>query len=110
MRPHTTLYVSSYYYICPHTTIYVSSYYYICVLILYMCRHAPRYLSSYYYTCVLMHVSAMCPHTTISVLMLPDTQAAGDLAASAGHKKKESRPLHARPLHTTELQHEDTYI
>jgi hypothetical protein len=32
--PHTTIYVSSYYYMCPHTTIYVSSYYYVCVLIL----------------------------------------------------------------------------
>ena len=32
--------VSSYYYMCPHTTMYVSSHYYICVLILlYMCPH-----------------------------------------------------------------------
>ncbi len=30
-------------YMCPHTTIYVSSYYYICVLIrLYMCPHSAR--------------------------------------------------------------------
>jgi hypothetical protein len=42
-------------YMCPHTTIYVSSHYYICVLILlYMCPQ-------YYY---------MCPHTTICVLIL----------------------------------------
>jgi hypothetical protein len=25
MFPHTTIYVSSYYYMCPHTTIYLSS-------------------------------------------------------------------------------------
>jgi len=55
MRPHSTLYVSSYYYICvlillymrPHTTIYVSSFYYICVLILlYMCPHTTIYESA----------------------------------------------------------------
>ena len=27
-RSNTTIYVSSYFYMCPHTTIYVSSYYY----------------------------------------------------------------------------------
>ena len=38
-------------YMCAHTTIYVSSYYYICVLILlYMCAH-----------------TTMCPHTAIYV-------------------------------------------
>jgi hypothetical protein len=72
MCPHTTMYVSSYYYvpsatarICscrltgPHTTMYVSSYYCICVLILlYMCPHTTIYVSSYYY---------MCPHTTTHV-------------------------------------------
>jgi hypothetical protein len=49
-----------YCYMCPHTTIYVSSYYYICVLILlymcpHMCPHTTIYVSSYYY---------MCPRTT----------------------------------------------
>jgi hypothetical protein len=39
--PHTTIYVSSYYYILVLILLYVSSYYYICVLI------------SYYYRCVL---------------------------------------------------------
>ncbi len=90
---------------CPHTTIYVSTYYYICVLILryvfsyyYMCPHARRvrgesrrsyyythttiYVSSYYYICVLILGGSgvshddrttilillyMCPHTTIYV-------------------------------------------
>jgi hypothetical protein len=84
--------------ICPHTTIYVSSYYFICflillqcvVILLYMCPHTtmcPRttkHVSSCYHatTCVLMllHESScynicvlillyvlvyMCPHTTI---------------------------------------------
>ncbi len=33
---------------CPHTTIYVSSYYYMCVLILlYVCPHTTMYVSSY---------------------------------------------------------------
>ncbi len=49
--------VSSYYYMCPHTTICVSSSYYICVLIL---------LYSYYYICVLIQLH-MCPHTRIGV-------------------------------------------
>jgi hypothetical protein len=39
LEHYTTIYVSSYYYICPHATMYVSSYYYIphatvCVFIL----------------------------------------------------------------------------
>ncbi len=35
---HTTIHVSSYYFICPHTTTNVPSYYYVCVLnILYVC-------------------------------------------------------------------------
>jgi hypothetical protein len=78
--PHTTRYVSSYYYMCPHTSIYarsferahtvcphtiiyVSSYYYICVLILLYttCVLILQYVSSYYY---------MCHHTNICVLIL----------------------------------------
>ena len=61
---HTTVYVSSSYFMCPHTTISVSSYYCICVLklpcvlILQMCPHTNIYVSSYYY---------LCPHTNISV-------------------------------------------
>jgi hypothetical protein len=48
---------------CPHTTIYVSSYYYICVLILlHTCPHTTTYVSAYYY--VASHYY-MCPHTTI---------------------------------------------
>ena len=47
--PYTTIYVSSYYYMCPHTTIYVSSYYNKCVLIL-----------LYIYVLILLY---MCPHT-----------------------------------------------
>jgi hypothetical protein len=67
-------------YVCTHTTIYVSSYSYICVLILlYMCPHSICiYVSSYSTTyvssfdiCVLvLHVSSyyyMCPHTTTYV-------------------------------------------
>ncbi len=69
------------YYMCPHTTIYVSSYYYASVLILlymcphttmcphillYPCPHATIYVSSYYFICVLM-LLYMCPHATIHV-------------------------------------------
>ena len=53
--------------VCPHTTICVSSYYYICVLILlYMCPHTAIYVSSYYYMssydyiCVII-LLYMCP-------------------------------------------------
>jgi hypothetical protein len=73
MCPHTTIYVSAYYYICVlHTTTYVSSYYYICVLIL-------LHVSSYYYTCVVipLHVSSfdyMRRHTTACVLILLHAQ------------------------------------
>ena len=43
-------------YMCPHSTVYVSSYCYICVLILlYMCPHTSMYV---------------CPRTTICVLLL----------------------------------------
>ncbi len=48
---------------CPHTTIYVSSYYYICVhILLYMCPHTTIYVSSYCYICVPIY---MCPDTTV---------------------------------------------
>jgi len=86
--PTTTIYVSSYSYICvlilsymcPHTTICVSSYYYMCVLILlYVCPHTNIYLSLYHYMCVLilvyvphtLHICVlilyldMCPHTLL---------------------------------------------
>ena len=43
MCPHTTLYVSSYYYVCPRTPIYVSSYYYICVSVAADVRERKRY-------------------------------------------------------------------
>jgi hypothetical protein len=46
MCPHTTTYVSSYYY-CVLILLYVSSYYYTCFLIL-------LYASSFYYICVLI--------------------------------------------------------
>ena len=50
---------------CPHTSIYVSSCYYICVLmLLYMCPHTSIYVSSYYYICVRM---LLYPHTTMYV-------------------------------------------
>jgi hypothetical protein len=64
---------------CPHTTMYVSSYYYVCVLILIcMCSHTnvmhTVYLcvSSYYFIRLLklLHVSSYyytCPHSTIYV-------------------------------------------
>ena len=67
MCPHTTIYVSSYYYICvmcPHTAMYVSSVndgvlalgddslILMCVLIL-LCPHTTVHVSSYYYKCVL---------------------------------------------------------
>ncbi len=52
---HTTIYVSSYYFMCPHTTI--------CVLILCMCPHT-IYVSAYYYMCVFI-LLYMCPHYSI---------------------------------------------
>ena len=45
--PHTTAFMSSYYYMCVLMLLYVSSCYYICVLI-------PLYVSSSYYICVLL--------------------------------------------------------
>ncbi len=43
MCPHTTTYVSPYYYVCVLILLHVSSYYYICVLILlYICPHTRR--------------------------------------------------------------------
>ncbi len=76
-------------YICPHTTTYVSSYYYICVILLtcfhtllHMCPHAAIHVSSYcYVSAYCLRVSAnyniyvrillhMCPHTNICVLIL----------------------------------------
>jgi len=63
--PHTTIYVSSYYYIC--TSMYVSSHYYICVrrrnsfptlITSYYCVLALLYI--YYYICVLI-LLYMCP-------------------------------------------------
>jgi hypothetical protein len=67
MCPHTTICVSSYYYMCPLTCVRIlllcmSSYYY-------MCPHATIYASSHYYICVLrlLYVSSycyICPHTT----------------------------------------------
>ena len=40
---------------CPDTTVYVSSYCYVCVLILlHMCPHTATYMSSYHCSCVLM--------------------------------------------------------
>jgi hypothetical protein len=87
MCPHTSIYVSSYLYICvrmplymcPHTSTYVSSYleplhvssYLYSVLIpLYipvdMCPHTSIYVSSYLYICVLI-LLYMCPHTSIYV-------------------------------------------
>ena len=46
---------------CPHTTMYVSSHYYIYVLILpYMCPRTTIYVSSHYYVCVLI-LPYICP-------------------------------------------------
>ena len=75
MCPHTTIYVSSYYYsvlilphVCPHTTMYVcphtttcvSSYYYVAYLTL-------PHLTPYTSTCVLSLVH-MCPQTSTCAL------------------------------------------
>jgi hypothetical protein len=83
MCPHTTICVSSYYYMyvssyyymyvssyynmCPHTTMYLSSCYY-----MYVSSYYDMYVSSYCYICFLtpLHVSShyyMCPHTPIYV-------------------------------------------
>ena len=82
MCPHTTKYVSSYYYMCPHTTKYVSSYYYLCphtkicvLILLYKCLILLfvrlllyilklLYVSSYYCICPHYYI---CPHTTINM-------------------------------------------
>jgi len=64
MCPHTTICVSSYYYMCPHTTIYMCPHTTTCVLILlHMCPHTTIYVSSHYYIfsshyyiCVLIHL------------------------------------------------------
>jgi hypothetical protein len=71
-RRHT---VSSYYFVWTHTSIYVSSYYYVRVLILLcMCPHTILcvlillYVLSYYYICVLI-LLYLCPHTPICVLI-----------------------------------------
>ena len=68
-------YVSSYYeHMCPHTTMYVSSYYYMCVLIpLLMCPHTTMYYvclhTTIYYVCVFILLCTtmyyVCLHTTI---------------------------------------------
>ena len=59
------LYVSSYYYMCPHTTLQVSSHYCICVLILlYICPHITMCVLILLYNCP--HTT-MCPHATIYV-------------------------------------------
>jgi hypothetical protein len=61
MSRHTTIYVSSYCYMCRHTAICVSSYCYICVLmLLYMCPHTAMYV------CVLI-LLCMCPHSAMYV-------------------------------------------
>jgi len=59
MRPHTTMYVSSYCYMCVRILLYLSSDYY-------MCPHTPIYVSAYSYMCVLI-LLYMCPHITIYV-------------------------------------------
>ena len=72
MCPHTTIYVSSYYYMCPHTTVCMSSYHYMCpyattticfLILLYMRPHTTIYV---FYICVLI-LLYMCSHTTIHV-------------------------------------------
>jgi hypothetical protein len=56
-------------YMCPHTTIYVSSYYYICVLILrYMCAEMEQPLMHQQCVLILLY---MCPHTAIYITQHP---------------------------------------
>jgi hypothetical protein len=62
-------------YMCPHTTIYVSSYCYICVLIL-LYGHTYSSIRTHMCKCgnILLHICVlillyMCPHTTICVLI-----------------------------------------
>jgi hypothetical protein len=71
MRPHTTIYATSFYYacvlvlLCVLTLLYVSSYFYICALILlHMRPRTTMYVSSYYCICALI-LLCMCPRTTI---------------------------------------------
>ena len=55
-------------YMCPHSTVYVSSYCYICVLILlYMCPHTSIYGCPHTTIYVCPHTVYMCPQTTIYV-------------------------------------------
>ncbi len=55
LSPSTSIYVSSYCYMCVRILLYVSAYCYMCVLmLLYMCPHTATYVSSYCYICVLI--------------------------------------------------------
>ena len=69
--PHTTVCVLIL--LCPHTTMYVSLYYYICVLIL-LCACPHTTINAVYYLCCGYRRSAgplcMCPQPTICVLRL----------------------------------------
>jgi hypothetical protein len=93
MCPHTTIQVSSYYYVCPHTTICVSSYYYICVLILPKPDGRVRgyissdltllysvqillYVSEYYYICVLILLYVFS-YYYVCCIILPDLEVSG---------------------------------
>jgi hypothetical protein len=87
MRTHTTIYVSSHYYICVlillHPRQEGSGTRCICVrILLYMCPHTTIYVSSFYYICVLI-LLYMCPHTTIYASSYCYIRAPGAVVASA---------------------------
>ncbi len=76
INPHTTVYVSSYYYIyvlillymCPHAPICVRML--LCVLILlYMCHHTPIYMFAYYYICVRILLHKHLPYSFCAICM-----------------------------------------
>ena len=65
MFPDTTIYVSSYYYMCPHTNTSV-------LIRLYTCPHTTTYVTCPHTTICVLAPRCMCPHTTICVLILPN--------------------------------------
>jgi hypothetical protein len=94
--PHTSINVSSYYYICLHTTsmcprtaMYMSSHYYICVHIpLHPCPHTTTpYTTSCYYICIRI-LLYICPHTTTYV----QVQLASATAHTHSHTHSHAKP------------------
>ena len=103
--------VSSYYHMCPHTTIYVSSYYYICVRILLYGVFILLHVSSYYHICVLTLLyicpqTTMCPHTTTCVLILLSMCPHTTTHVQASSSRASSRKTTPTPCNRARLSRE----